>query len=246
MPVKLKIYVIQAKRDTSVSPIDAWFNLGVGQNTSMMPQTYVDRAVTEPIVGIAGSNPYTEISIHPQASPGMSQRFTDIYKICSVRNFDLKASDQLEFTLEHIYGKAVSAAQYNAQQLLNFKRVSGQLDVIIEFQGMPTPFLVTGATANTVSYSASAATAFAKIRYTVDKYFTHSFPISGGLGLYNPQGSQYTPSFIGTAQRPLTLYTEKAPYSSYSADPAAISKYLIPLVTNNTTQYGRPLVNDPI
>jgi len=245
MAVKLKIYVLQARRDTAYGPQELWFGRTAG-GTSRMNYNYVTTQKQEPIAGL-GPDPYTEVTIHPQAYPGLSESFKEAYKILSVRTFVLKASDMLEFTLEHHFAQALSAGLYNGRKSSGYARVAGHLDLMIEFQGMPTPYAKTGATANTIAYSAMAACGFSKIRYTVDKYFTHSFPISNGLGLYNPTSSQYTPSFVGTSQRPLVSYAETARYwDQFTANPAALNMFIIPLISESIKTYAQPLLNDPV
>jgi len=245
MSCNVKIYVLQAKRDTQLAPQIAWYSRSVGVSNKMN-QNYVNVNFAETISGLSPTV-YTESTIHPQAYPALSDSFKETYKIVNVRTFVLKASDMLEFTLEHHFANAYSAGHYNGRQTnLNY-RTAGQLDLMIEFQGMPTPYYVSGATANTVAYSAMASCGFSKIRYTVDKYFTHSFPISNGLGLYNPTSSQYTPSFVGTSQRALTAFSDTAAYNAnFSANPADLNKYLIPVTTESVKTFAQPLINDPL
>lgn len=251
LPLDLKVYLVQCITDTSLGPVDVWYpRLAAANDSERMNFQYVTPAPTDESVPQAGGGVTTVRTgsyIHPQATPGMSTKFKKTYKILKVRSMHLKASETLEYTIKRHYSKPMSAQTYNEGARRGFSRHVGDLDVMIEFQGKRVAYFKTNATA-TQEYSSVAHCGFAKLRYTVEKKFTHSFPISSGLGLYNPASSTYTPSFIGTKQMPLVLYSDTAAYSSLSTNTATLvaNTYYVPIVTDNTTQYAGPLIVDPI
>lgn len=247
LPCAVKIYVLKAKKNlgSGGSPAFLWFDVaGATQDKTKLLEAYVNYTTTETITGCA-ANAYTSLNIHPQATPLMSQAFADSYEILKIHNQKLGPSDCLEYDMTKHYGRCHSAADYlnDAQNGVYIRQDS--IHYIIEFQGMPTPYYKTTAvTPFPVDYSAMAHSSFAKIRVTCDKTFVHSLPLSNASSLFMPTGTNFSPTFVSSKRMPLKVYDDTSPYTSFSTTNAA-SVYVIPLITQQTVNNARPLINDP-
>jgi len=252
LPCEVKIYLLQARKDCDDSPQQAWYQRNVGpgvvQDVKRMDIRYVGTPTDELISGL---NPTavtvrTGSYIHPQSTPGMSETFKDTYKILKVRQMTLQASETLEYTLKRHFANPMSAADYQQTAAFN-RRKEGDLDIMVEFQGKRVAYYrLTDSVTPVFDYSGMAHCCFSKIRYTIEKKFTHSFPVARGLGLYNPASSQYTPSFIGTKQMPLVLYDDTAPYTKLSTNVAVAGNYYVPVTSDSSKYNVAPLISDPV
>lgn len=244
LPCMVKVYTLKCKRNVTLTPKNAWFqDKGSTQQNDKLSQDFVTYSVNEIVTGLAGT-PSTTQNVHPQATPLMSQAFKDNFEILKIHRQKLGPSDSLEYSMVKHYSKAHSAQDYNYDASLSIGARAGAIQYLIEFQGMPTPFYKTTA-AGAVDYSAMAHAAFAKIRVTLNKNFTHSFPVSSASSLYLPTGSQYSPTFVASQKRKLDTYSDTAPYSSFSSNSAAATAYVIPLITQQSKTTASPLINDP-
>jgi len=245
LPCMVKIYVLKAKNDLPNSaPQVQWFNdPSLTQDVNKMSNNYINYWVPETITGCTGT-PITSKNIAPQATPLMSQDFKDCYEILKVHNQKLGPSDSLEYSMVKHYSKCISAQEYNKLADDNIRTKAGSIHYMIEFQGLPCPYYKTTA-AGAVDYSAMAHSSFAKIRVTSNKYFTHSMPVTNAQSLFLPTGTNYSQNFVSAKRRPLSLYSDTAPYSSFASNTSAASAYVIPLATAETYTAARPLVNDP-
>jgi len=246
LPCMVKLYVLRAKKNlgSGGSPAYMWFDLdGTTQDKVKLNSAYVNYTTSEAIAGCISG--YTSQNLHPQATPLMSQNFADSYEILKIHNQKLGPSDSLEYDMTKHYGRCHSAQDYLNDQQAGVYIRQDSIHYIIEFQGLPCPYYKTTAvTPFPVDYSAMAHSSFAKIRVTCDKTFIHSLPLSNASSLFLPTGTNYSPTFVSSKRMPLKVYDDTAPYTSFSTT-AAASVYVIPLITQQTVNNARPLINDP-